>query len=170
MHRALLSAAKKVVDLLLTRGFPPNTPLLHHIIAFATVVLVRLTSIVDTSDEAHRILYDLVVDRKSSQFDPERKALVEGFDVIAKKFLDHSNARRHSEAHIHPHGRRESEHYNGLAHLAELAVGDSDREYSERQLHKKSDRTWQILGGDEGLDSLVKRQGYLSALQTLLQN
>jgi hypothetical protein len=102
--------------------------------------------------------------------------LVEGYDIIAKKFLDQNN-RRHSEAHGHPHARRESEsHYNDsngigrLAHLAELAVSEgSDREYSERQFHKKSD-AWRNIGGDEGLDKLLKRQGYLPALQTLLQS
>jgi hypothetical protein len=54
--------------------------------------------------------------------------------------------------------------------LAELAVSEgSDREYSERQFHKKSD-AWRNIGGDEGLDKLLKRQGYLPALQTLLQS
>lgn len=177
-YRGLLAAAKKVVDLLHARNFNPNTPFIHHIIGFATVVLVRLTSIVDTRDEAHKILHDLIAERKSSQFDPERNLAVEGYDIIAKKFLDHNHTRRHSEAqHIHSNVRRESEsHYNDsngigrLAHLADLAVGEgSDREFSERQYHKKSD-VWRSIGGDEGLDSLVKRQGYLSALQILLQS
>ena len=179
VYHSLLSSTKKVVDLLQARVFNSNTPLLHHVIGFATVVLVRLTAMNDTRDEAHRLLHDLIGERKASQFDSDKSALVDGYDIIATKFTtDHYPARRHSEMSIHPHHRRESEsHYNDsngigrLAHLAELAVGEgSDREYTERQFHKPKSEAWRNIGGEEGLDGLVKRQGYLSALQTLLQS
>jgi hypothetical protein len=179
VYHSLLSSTKKVVDLLQARVFNSNTPLLHHVIGFATVVLVRLTAMNDTRDEAHRLLHDLIGERKASQFDSDKSALVDGYDIIAAKFTtDHYSARRHSEMSIHPHHRRESEsHYNDsngigrLAHLAELAVGEgSDREYTERQFHKPKSEAWRNIGGEEGLDGLVKRQGYLSALQTLLQS
>lgn len=133
---------------------------------------------IDTRDEAYKMLHDLLVDRKSLQFDSDKSILVEGYEIITKKFLDHSIPRRHSEMSIHPHHRRESEsHYNDsngigrLAHLAELAVGEgSERDYPERQYHKPKSEAWRIIGGEEGLDGLVKRHGYLSALQTLLQS
>jgi hypothetical protein len=177
VFHSLLSATRKIVDFLQSRNFNPNTPLIHHVIGFATVVLVRLTDMIDTRDEAHRMLHDLIGERKSPQFDQERSSLVEGYDIITKKFMDYNNGRRPSEMGMHSHHRRESEsHYNDsngigrLAHLAELAVGEgSERDYSERQYHKPKSEIWPSLGGDEGLDGLVKRQGYLSALQTLLQ-
>ncbi len=160
-----------MVDILQTRNFNPNTPLIHHVIGFCTVILVRLTNMSETREEAHRVLHDFLRDRKSSQFEPERSNIVEGYEVIAKKFLD--NGRRQSEAH---HTRRESEsHYdnNGigrLAHLAELAVGEgSENQYTDRVSHRRKYDVWRNIGGEEGLDGLVKRFGYLSALQTLLQ-
>jgi hypothetical protein len=169
-----------VVDLLQARVLNSNTPLIHHVIGFATVVLVRLTAMNDTRDEAHRMLRDLIEERKAPQFDSDKSALVDGYDIIAKKFTtDPYTARRHSEMSLHPHrDRRESEsQYNDsngigrLAHLAELAVGEgSDREYTERQFHKPKSEAWRNIGGEEGLDGLVKKQGYLSALQTLLQS
>lgn len=169
---ALLNAAKKVVDILQTRNFNPVTPLIHHIIGFATVVLVRLTNMAEVKEEAQKLLFDFLRDRKSSQFDSDKSNLVEGYEVIAKKFLD--NARRHSEVH---HNRRESEsHYdnNGigrLAHLAELAVGEgSENQYAERSYHRGNYEAWRSIGGEQGLDGMVKRNGYLSALQTLLQS
>ena len=178
VYHGLLSATKKVVDLLQLRNCNATTPLIHHVIGFATVVLVRLTTMIDTRDEAYKMLHDFIGDRKSSQFDINRSALVEGYDIITKKFVDHSHPRRHSELPIHPHHRRESEsHYNDsngigrLAHLADLAVGEgSEREHTERQYHKPKSEAWRNIGGEEGLDGLVKRQGYLFALQTLLQS
>ena len=178
VYHGLLSATKKVVDLLQLRSFNANTPLIHHIIGFTTVVLVRLTTMIDTRDYAYKMLRDFIGDRKSSQFDPAKPTLVEGYDIITKKFVDHNHLRRHSELSIHPHHRRESEsHYNDsngigrLAHLAELAVGEgSEREYSEQQYHKPKSEAWRNIGGEEGLDGLVKRQGYLFALQALLQS
>jgi hypothetical protein len=134
---------------------------------------------IETRDEAHRILRDFIGNRRSSQSHPDKSALAEGYEVITKKFVEQNlNLRRHSEISIQPHHRRESEsHYNDsngigrLAHLADLAVGEgSEREYSERQYHKPKSEAWRIIGGEEGLDRLVKRQGYLSALQTLLQS
>ena len=35
-----------------------NSPLIHHVIGFATVVLVRLTAPIDTRDEAYKMLHD----------------------------------------------------------------------------------------------------------------
>jgi hypothetical protein len=133
---------------------------------------------VDTRDEAYKLLSNLVGDRKTSQYDPDKSVLAEGYEIITKRFIDHGNARRQSELPNHPHYRRESEsHYNDsngigrLAHLAELAVGEgSEREHSERQFHKIKSEAWRNIGGEEGLDGLVKRQGYLFALQTLLQS
>ena len=171
VYHALLSAAKRVVDhLQLSRIINSNSPVVHHIVGFLTVVLVRLSSVSDTRDEAHKLLLDLVADRKQSQFDPDRAGLlVEGYEIIVKKFIDHSNGRRHNDLAY----RRESDaQYNdsngigGLAHLAELA----DREYSERQYHQIKSEAWRNIGGEEGLDTMVKRQGYLYALQTLLQS
>lgn len=160
-----------MVDILQKRNFSPNTPLIHHVIGFCTVILVRLTNISETREEAHRVLYEFLRDRKSSQFEPERSNIVEGYEVIAKKFLD--SGRRQSEVH---HARRESEsHYdnNGigrLAHLAELAVGEgSENQYADRSHHRRKSEVWRSIGGEEGLDGLMKRYGYLSALQTLLQ-
>lgn len=177
-YHGLLSATKKVVDLLRSRNLNANIPLIHHIIGFATVVLVRLTSMVDTRDEAHRMLHDLIGERKTNQFEQDKSVLAEGYDVITKKFVDHAHLRRPSDVSIHPHHRRESEpHYNDsngigrLAHLAELAVGEgTEREYSDRQFIKPKSEVWRNVGGEEGLDGLVKRQGYLSALQTLLSS
>jgi len=171
VYHALLSAAKRVADhLQLSRVINSNSPLIHHIVGFLTVVLVRLSSVSDARDEAHKLLLDLVADRKQSQFDPDRAGfLVEGYEIIVKKFIDHSNVRRHNDLTY----RRESDtQYNdsngigGLAHLAELA----DREYSERQYHQVKSEAWRNIGGEEGLDTMVKRQGYLYALQTLLQS
>jgi hypothetical protein len=175
VYHALLASSKKVVDLLQSRKFNPNTPWIHHIIGFTTVVLVRLTNLIETRDEARRMLHDLIGDRKSSQFDTERTHLIEGYDVIAKKFLDHHTGRRHSELPPSSLHRRDSEsHYNDshgigrLAHLAELAVGEgSEREFADRFIKPKPE-AWRSVGGEEGLDGLVKRYGYLSALQTLL--
>lgn len=177
MYYGLLSATKKVVDLLQSQIVDANTPLIHHIIGFTTVVLVRLTALIDTRDEAYKMLHDFVGDRKASQFDSDKSALVEGYDIITKKYVDHTHPRRHSELSTHPHHRRESEsHYNDsngigrLAHLADLAVGEgSEKEYPERQYPKPKSDAWRNIGGEEGLDGLVKRQGYLFALQTLLQ-
>jgi hypothetical protein len=176
VYRALLTAVKKVVDLLLSRKFNPYTPLIHHIIGFTTVILVRLANLVDTREEARRMLHDLLGDRKSSQFDPERNLLLDGYDVIAKKFLEHPG-RRHSELPPSSLHRRDSEsHYNDsnghgrLAHLAELAVGEgSEREFGDRYIKPKLE-AWRNIGGEEGLDGLVKRHGYLSALQNLLSH
>ena len=179
VYHSLLSVTKKIVNLLQSRTFNSSAPLLHHVIGFATVVLVRLTTMHDTRDEAHRLLYDLIGERKASQFDSDKSALVHGYNIITEKFTtDHYNARRHSEMSIHPHHRRESEsHYNDsngigrLAHLAELAVGEgSDRETTETPFYKLKSEAWRNIGGEVGLDGLVKRQGYLSALQTLLQS
>jgi hypothetical protein len=174
VYHGLLLCTKKVVDLLHSRLFNVNTPLIHHVIGFVTVVLIRLTNIIDTRDEAHKMLHDLVGDRKPSQFEPDKSVLVEGYDIITKKFVEHNSARRHSELPIPPQRRRESEPNFGengigrLAHLAELAVGEgSEREYTERQYQKPKSEAWRNIGGEEGLDSLVKRQGYLLALQTL---
>lgn len=178
VYHGLLSATK-VVDLLQSRPFNINTPLIHHIIGFTTIVLIRLTTMSETRDEALKILRDFIGDRKSSQSDPDKSTLAEGYEVITSKFVDQNiTFRRHSEVPIQPHHRRESEsHYNDsngigrLAHLADLAVGEgSEREYSERQYHKPKSEAWRIIGGEEGLDGLVKRQGYLSALQILLQS
>lgn len=174
VYHGLLSCTKKVVELLLSRLFNINTPLIHHVIGFVTIVLVRLTKMADTRDEAYKMLHDLTGDRKHSQFDPDKSVLVEGYDIITKKFVEHNSARRHSELPIPPQHRRESEsnfNENGigrLAHLAELAVGEgSEREYTDRQYQKPKSEGWRIIGGEEELDSLVKKQGYLSALQTL---
>jgi len=167
-----MNASKKVIDILQARNLNSNTPLIHHIIGFCTVVLVRLTDMADVKEEAHKMLHDFLGDRKSSQFESDRSTLVEGYEVIARKFLD--NGRRQSEAHHH---RRESEsHYdnNGigrLAHLAELAVGEgSENQYSDRSYQRGKCEAWRSIGGEEGLDGMVKRYGYLSALQTLLQS
>jgi hypothetical protein len=177
VHHRLLSATKRVFDLLQSRKFNGTMPLIHHVIGFMIVVLVRLTTMNDTRDEAYTMLRDFIGDRKPSHHDLDKPTLVEGYDIITKKFVDHSHPRRHSELSIHPHHRRESEsHYNDsngigrLAHLADLAVGEgSEPEYSDRQHHKPKSDAWQSIGGEEGLDGLVKRQGYLFALQTLLQ-
>ena len=177
VYHGLLSATKRVVDLLKLRKFNAYTPLIHHIIGFTIVVLVRLTTMNDTREEANKMLHSFIGDRKSSQLDPDKSALVEGYDIITK-FVDYSHPRRHSELSIHPQHRRESEsHYNDsngigrLAHLADLAVGEgSEREYPERQYHKPKSEALRNIGGEEGLDALVKRQGYLFALQTLLQS
>ena len=170
---ALLTAAKKVVDILQSRNFNPNTPLIHHIIGFCTVVLVRLTNISDVREEAQKVLHEFLRNRKSSQFEAsDRSNLVEGYEVIARKFLD--NGRRQSEVH---HNRRESEsHYdnNGigrLAHLAELAVGEgSENQYPDRPYHRGNYEVWRKIGGEQGLDGMVRQDGYLTALQTLLQS
>lgn len=174
-YHGLLVSTKKVVDLLQLPNLNSNTPLLHHIIGFVTVVLVRLTSAVDTRDEAHKLLQDLIGEKKTTQFDSDKSSLVQGYDIITKKFADHNNFRRHSEMSIHPLLRRESEsHYNDsngigrLAHLAELAVGEGTER--ERLFPKPKPEAWRSVGGEEGLDGLVKRQGYLSALQRLLSS
>jgi hypothetical protein len=111
-------------------------------------------------DEAQKMLSDLIGQRKTAPFDPERSLLVDGYEVIARKFLDTRG--RESEGHYGENG------IGRLAHLAELAVGEgTEREYSTRA--GKSD-AWRSIGGQEGLDSLVRQQGYLSALQILLQS
>ena len=173
LYRTVLSSAKKVTDLLQSRKFNPQTPLIQHILGSVVVQLVRLSNVSDTREEANKMLHDLIGDRNSSQFDFERRTLVEGYDVITKKFLDQGEVRRHGET-MHAHIRRHSEsHYNDsngigrLAHLADLAVGEgSDRDY---QPHKHRSDAWRSIGGGEGLDGLLKRHGYLSALQALLQ-
>jgi hypothetical protein len=159
-----------VVDLLHSRKFDPRTPLIHHVIGSAVVQLVGLSNSPETREEANKMLHDLIGDRKPFDFD--RPTLAEGYDVITKKFLDHGEGRRHSESI--PHHRRHSEsHYNDsngigrLAHLAELAVGEgAERDY---QSHKHRSDAWRNIGGEEGLEGLIKRHGYLSALQALLQ-
>jgi len=166
----MLVSIKKVVDLLQARKFDSHSPLIHHIIGSAIVQLVKLSNIPDTRDEANKMLHDLIGDRKQFEFD--RPKLVEGYDVISKKFLDQGDSRRHSESIAH-HRRHSESHYNDsngigrLAHLAELAVGEG----SERDFQPQKSRldAWRSIGGDEGLDGLVKRHGYLSALQALLQ-
>jgi hypothetical protein len=168
--RTMLSSIKKVVDLLQTRKFNSQIPLIQHAIGSTIVQLVRLSDIPDTRDEANRMLHDLIGDRK--QFDFDRPKLVEGYDVISKKFLDQGDAHRQPDSIAHQ--RRHSEtHYNDsngigrLAHLAELAVGEGvDRDF---QPQKSRLDAWRSIGGEEGLDGLVKRHGYLSALQALLQ-
>ena len=178
-NHALLPLTRKVVDILQSCNFNPNTPLIHHVIGFVTVVLVRLTSAVDTRDEAYRMLHDLIGERKSTQFEQDRSILAEGYDIITKRLLDYNHGRRVNEMAVHPHHRRESESRysdsNGigrLAHLADLAVGEgSDGQYPERQqYHRVKSELWRNIGGEDGLDGLVKRHGYLSVLQTLLQN
>jgi hypothetical protein len=173
VYHSLLSATKKVVDLLQSRMFNTNTPLMHHIVGFTTVILLRLTTMTDTRDEAYKLLHGFFGDRKSSQFNQDKHILIEGYELMAKKFIDYSSVRTHSEISVHSQHRRESEsHYNDsngigrLAHLADLAVGES----SERQYPKLKSEAWRSIGGEEGLDGLVKRQGYLFALQTLLQS
>jgi hypothetical protein len=126
----------------------------------------------DVREEAQKVLHEFLQNRKSSQFESDRSNLVEGYEVIARKFLD--NGRRQSEVH---HNRRESEsHYdnNGigrLAHLAELAVGEgSENQYSDRPYHRGNYEVWRKIGGEQGLDGMVRQNGYLTALQTLLQS
>ena len=178
VYHSLLSATKKVVDLLQSRMVDTNTPLIHHIIGFTTVILLRLTTMKDTRDEAYKMLHGFFGERKPSQFEQDKHILIEGYELIAKKFIDYNSIRTHSDISGHPQHRRESEsHYNDsngngrLAHLADLAVGEgSEREYSERQYPKLKSEAWRNIGGEEGLDGLVKRQGYLFALQALLQS
>ena len=149
---------------------------MHHIIGFAMVMLVRLSTMIDTRDEAYKMLHDLIGDRKLSQLESSKNVLAEGYDAIAKRFVDHAYTRRQSELPVHSVHRRESEsHYNDsngigrLAHLAELAVGEgSEREHPERQFLKPKSEALRNIGGEQGLDGIAKRQGYLSALQILL--
>jgi hypothetical protein len=153
------------------RKFNYHTPLLHHITGSLIVQLVRLTSIPEASEEAQKMLQDVVGDQKT-QLDMERPSLVEGYDVITNKFLDIGQRR---QVDIHQMRREsDSHHYNDsngigrLAHLAELAVGEgTEREYASRVGMSDALRN---IGGEEGLDNLVRRQGYLYALQILLQS
>ena len=118
------------------------------------------------------MLQDLIIEKKAAQFDLERPMLVEGYDMITKKFLDFGPPAQRQSEFIHGHRRESEGHYsdsNGigrLAHLADLAVGDG----VEREHHHRRPDIWRSIGGEEGLDNIVKRQGYLSALQTLLQS
>ena len=174
VYHGLLSCTKKVVELLLSRLFNINTPLIHHVIGFVIIVLVRLTTMADTRDEAYKMLHDLTGDRKHSQFDPDKSVLVEGYDIITKKFVEYNSLEDIANYQSLPttdENRNPISTINGigrLAHLADLAVGEgSEREYTDRQYQKPKSEGWRIIGGEEGLDSLVKKQGYLSALQTL---
>jgi hypothetical protein len=172
MYHSLLTSTRKVVDLVQSRSFNSSTPLMHHVVGFATVILVRLTTLVDTRDEAYKMLNDFLPDRKSLPYDSD-KTVTEGYEVIARKFLEHA---RQSEASSH-HRRESESHYhdqNGagrLAHLADLAVGEGDSGYQQdRGYSKAKSDLWRHVGGEEGLDGLVKRQGYLSALHSLFQS
>jgi hypothetical protein len=170
---------RKVVEILISsRDLNSHSPLMHHVLGFAMVVLVRLSNMVEARDEACQLLHDLVGERKVSQFDQDRFLLMDGYDIIAKRLLDYNRGRRLGDMSLHPNHHRESEsHYNDsngigrLAHLADLAVGEgADGQYSDRQTHKIKSEALRDIGGEEGLHGIVKRQGYLSALQTLLQN
>jgi len=173
MYHSLLIATKKVIDLLQSRSFNSSTPLLHHVVGFSTVILVRLTTMIDTREEAYKMLADFLPDPKSLPYDSDKSSVTEAYEVIARKFLDHA---RQSE--LVSHHRRESEsHYhdsNGagrLAHLADLAVGEGETGYQQdRGYPKGKSELWKHVGGEEGLDGLVKRHGYLSALHSLFQS
>jgi len=119
------------------------------------------------------MLADFLPDPKSLPYDSDKSSVTEAYEVIARKFLDHA---RQSE--LVSHHRRESEsHYhdsNGagrLAHLADLAVGEGETGYQQdRGYPKGKSELWKHVGGEEGLDGLVKRHGYLSALHSLFQS
>ena len=174
MYHSLLIATKKVTDLLQSRSFNSSTPLLHHVVGFCTVILVRLTTMIDTRDEAYKMLADFLPDRKSLPYDSDKSSVTEAYEVIARKFLDHagqsefvSHHRRESDSHYH-----DSNGAGRLAHLADLAVGEGDTGYQQdRGRHAKGkSELWKHVGGEEGLDGLLKRHGYLAALHSLFQS
>jgi hypothetical protein len=175
VYHSLLTATKRVVDILQSRSLNSSTPLLHHIIGFSTVILVRLTTVLDTRDEAYRMLTDLLPDRKTMPYDSDKSTVSEGYEVIARKVLDHA---RQSDVGSHHRRESDSSHYhdsNGagrLAHLADLAVGEGDSgpQQDRGGYGKGKPDVWRHVGGEEGLDGLVKRQGYLIALHSLFQS
>lgn len=170
MYHSLLTATKKVVDLLQSRSFSSSTPLLHHIVGFSTVVLIRLTTMNDTRDEAYRMLADFLPERKGMPYDSDKPSATECYEAIVRKFLGQSDIvshhRRESESHYH-----DSNGAGRLAHLADLAVGEGESGYQPNRGYGKgkSSELWAHVGGEEGLDGLVKQQGYLPALQALFQ-
>ena len=94
-------------------------------------------------------------------YDSDKASVTEEYEVIVRKFLDPT---RQSEPISH-HGRESELHYhdwNGAGHLADLAAGEGGYDKGKSEL-------WKRVGGEEGLDGLVKRHGYLSALHSLLQ-
>ena len=169
----LLDAVTVTTNILNSKINPPS-PLTHHFVALAVLVLVQLAGVKETRENALRGLHDLAdaLEKGRILAPATRGDGPAGWDsVIMERISKRLQQAQHAQQQQSGPSDATAIDRGGLQHLADLAVGESEGQGAGQTAAANGEKSGQEKeksageGGAEGVNwAVLMRSGYLNGL------